>query len=354
MLMHTTHHRTPRQEFAEAFNEVQRVQNIISRAGPLRFLVPRGSYRRGLKVMDGFINIFIERALRLPPAALASDTKTDQGYTFLHALAAFTRDRRVLRDQLVAVLLAGRDTTAATLSWALYELGRRPAAAARLRAEVLAALGPDRTPTYADLKAMRYLQHVLAETLRLYPAVPFNVRMALRDTTLPRGGGPRGDGPVAVLKDTPVGYSTLVMQRRRDLYPDAAEGGPAADPAVFCPERWESGWQPRPWQYIPFNGGPRICVGQQFALTEMGYVLVRLFQRFDRVVSYMDDVDGGHPTLKAEIVLQPGDGVRLAFWAAKRDGEGKGLGVRGSERAWEKGGEEERGHAVPGDIPMAL
>jgi len=157
------------------------------------------------------------------------------------------------------------------------------------------------------------------ETLRLYPAVPFNVRLALHDTTLPRGGGPDGDEPVAILKDTPVGYSTLVMQRRRDLYP-SSEKGDFADPAVFSPDRW-FGWQPKPWQYIPFNGGPRICIGQQFALTEMGYVLVRMFQKFDRVVSYMDGIDGGTPKLKAEIVLQPGDGVRVAFWEAK---EGSG------------------------------
>lgn len=65
---------------------------------------------------------------------------------------------------------------------------------------------------------------------------------------------------------------------------------------------------------VPFNGGPRICIGQQFALTEMSYVLTRLFQRFERVESYMDQVDGGNPTLKAEIVLQPGDGVKVAFF----------------------------------------
>lgn len=65
---------------------------------------------------------------------------------------------------------------------------------------------------------------------------------------------------------------------------------------------------------VPFNGGPRICIGQQFALTEMGYVLTRLFQRFERVESYMGRVDRGNPTLKAEIVLQPGDGVNVAFF----------------------------------------
>lgn len=302
---------TPRTEFADAFNEVQRVQNIITRAGPAQRFVPRGSYKKGLKVMDEFINMFIDRALRLSPEELATKTKSDQGYTFLHELASFTRDRKVLRDQLVAVLLAGRDTTAATLSWTLYELGRHPECVSRLRQEISEVVGFDRTPTYADLKSMKYLQNVMNETLRLYPVVPFNMRMPLQDTVLPRGGGPDGTLPLPVLKDTTIAYSTLIMQRRKDLYPPTSDT--FLDPDVFSPERWLN-WQPKPWQYIPFNGGPRICIGQQFALTEMGYVLVRMFQRYERVVSYMGEVDGGSPMLKAEIVLQPGDGVTVAFW----------------------------------------
>ncbi|TEA12492.1 Cytochrome P450 52A13 [Colletotrichum sidae] len=307
---------TPVQEFAEAFNEVQRVQNILARAAKLKPFIPLFSFRAGLKVMNRFVNKFIERALRLSPEELASKTKSDQGYTFLHELASFTRDRKVIRDQLVAVLLAGRDTTAATLSWTIYELSRHPEIVRKLRDEIIEQVGLDRQPTYTDLKNMKYLQNVMNEILRLYPVVPFNVRLALKDTTLPVGGGPDGTLPLAVCKDTPIGYSTLLMQRREDLYPPVSKKFP--HPSEFSPERWYH-WQPKPWTYVPFNGGPRICIGQQFALTEMGYTLVRLFQRFERVESYMDEVDGGKPTLKAEIVLQPGDGVRVAFWEAQRN-----------------------------------
>ncbi|KAI0200290.1 cytochrome P450 [Astrocystis sublimbata] len=306
---------SPRAVFAEAFNEVQRIQSIKARAGPLRFLVPHASFRRGLKVVNELCDVYIDQALRLSQEELATKTKSDHDYTFLHELAQFTRDRKVLRDQLVGVLLAGRDTTAATLSWSLYELGRHPEVVRKLRDEIIHTVGLDRTPTYEDLKSMKYLQYVVNETLRLYPVVPFNVRLALKDTTLPRGGGPDGTQPIGILKDTAIAYSTLAMQRREDLYPPVSEKFPSH--LDFCPDRWFS-WQPRPWQYIPFNGGPRICIGQQFALTEMTYVLTRMFQRFERVESFMDEIDGGKPTLKSEIVIQPGDGVRVAFWEAKK------------------------------------
>lgn len=307
--------RTPKQDFAESFNEVQRIQNILIRVSKLRRFIPKRAFFANLGVINHFVNHFIQRALRMSPDELAAHTKSDKDYTFLHELASFTRDPKILRDQIVAVLLAGRDTTASTLSWALYELSRHPQAVARLRNEILETVGEDRLPTYDHLKNMPYLKAVLNETLRLYPSVPFNMRIALKDTTLPRGGGPDGSEPIAILKDTPIGYSTLVMQRRADLYPPVSDT--FADPGIFSPERWAV-WHPKPHDYIPFNAGPRICIGQQFALTEMSYTLCRIFQRFERVQSFMHEVDGGEPLLKSDIVLSPGQGVQVAFWEAKK------------------------------------
>jgi hypothetical protein len=120
--------------------------------------MPRGPFRKHLKVVNDFVNPFVERVLRLTPEDLETKTKSESGYTFLHALAGYTRDRKVLRDQLVAVLLAGRDTTACTLSWTFYELGRHPEVAERLRQEIINTVGLDRPPTYNDLKNMKYLQ----------------------------------------------------------------------------------------------------------------------------------------------------------------------------------------------------
>jgi cytochrome P450 len=161
--------RNPQTEFADAFTEVQRVQAVIARAGPIQHFVPKGTFRQGLDVLNRFVGKYIDQALSLSQAELEKVTKSDEGYTFLHALASYTRDREVLRDQLVAVLLAGRDTTAVTLSWLFYELSKRPHIVEKLKQEIESLVGLHREPTYSDLKSMRYLQHTLNETLRLYP-----------------------------------------------------------------------------------------------------------------------------------------------------------------------------------------
>jgi cytochrome P450 len=94
---------------------------------------------------------------------------------------------------------------------------------------------------------------------------------------LPLGGGKDGKSPVFVAKGTRVAYNVYAMHRRADFYGEDAD--------EFRPERWESGkLQPR-WEYLPFNGGPRICVGQQYALTEVSYVTVRLAQEFEKLES---------------------------------------------------------------------
>lgn len=121
----------------------------------------------------------------------------------------------------------------------------------------------------------------------------------MTDTILPVGGGPNGESPVLVPKGTVVGYSTYSMHRREDFYgPDAEE---------YRPERWA---QLRPgWEYLPFNGGPRICVGQQYALTEAGYVTVRLAQRF----SVLESRDDGPWEESLTLTLCSRNGTRVAL-----------------------------------------
>lgn len=204
---------------------------------------------------------------------------------------------------------ASQDTSAGTLSWTFHHLSRDPAIYDRLRQETLEQVGEERQPTYEDLKSLRYLQSVMNETLRLYPAVPINLRAALRDTSLPRGGGPDGLSPVGILQGAQVFYMPITLHRRPDLAPPPTAAFP--DVSTFHPERW-SAWTPKAWTNIPFNGGPRICVGQQFALTEMAYTIVRILQRFERIESAAPAAD---VRLKMEIVLQPSRDVPVRFFA---------------------------------------
>lgn len=149
--------------------------------------------------MDNFIKPYIETVLSMSSAELGQ--KLSKRETFLYAPTRFTRDPQVLRDQLVAVLLAGRDTTASTLSFCFFKLARNPEVVAKLREEIRDRLGvgtDSQKPTYNDLKTMKYLNAVINETMRLYPIVAFNVRCSLKDNTLPHGGGPDGLSPVGI------------------------------------------------------------------------------------------------------------------------------------------------------------
>lgn len=183
--------------------------------------------------------------------------------------------------------MAGRDTTASLLSWLFHQLLRHPETYTKLRSAILTSFGPysnsTETITFESLKRCAYLQACLNETLRLWTVVPGNSRRTTRPTTLPRGGGPDGQSPIYLPANVEVNYTTHAMHRRTDLWgPDAKE---------FKPERWD-GRRPG-WEFLPFNGGPRICIGQQFALTEAGYVVARLLQRFERIETTAEELAVG-------------------------------------------------------------
>lgn len=259
-----------RKSFQKDFNKAQEHLGERVRLQMLYWLwQPKELFSSGKRVHD-FVDHYVAKALK------EAEKHVDDGkYVFLRELAKETKDPKVLRDQALNILLAGRDTTASLLSWCLYLMARRPEVWHKLRAEILDNLGDGEdlsTITFESLKRCDYLRYVLNEVLRLYPSVPANMRYATKDTTLPRGGGPIGEDPIVIRKGNLVTYHVFTTHRLRQYWGEDSE--------EFKPERWEQGAS-RGWEYLPFNGGPRICLGQQYALTEAGYTLARLVQLYD-------------------------------------------------------------------------
>ncbi|MBI4956347.1 MAG: cytochrome P450 [Myxococcales bacterium] len=168
---------------------------------------------------------------------------------------------RQLRDEVVTLFVAGHETTATALAWALYLLGRTPEAYRRLEAEV-AALG-GAPATAADLPRLPYAAQVFKEALRLYPPVPVYERQALEPVDIGGYRVPEG------------GYCTVfpwALHHRPELYPD---------PDRFLPERFTpEAEERRPRHaFVPFGAGPRVCIGNHFALLEGPLVLATLLGR---------------------------------------------------------------------------
>jgi cytochrome P450 len=164
-----------------------------------------------------------------------------------------------LRDEMVTLLLAGHETTATTLAWVLQYVLAHPAVHARLRDELATYGGHDRVPASSDLP---YLDAAIKETQRLMPIIPMVGRRLHQATTVAGHALPAG---VVV---APCIYLT---HRRPDLW---------EEPERFQPERF-LGKRPTPYEFFPFGGGTRACLGATFASFEMKIVLARIFTRLE-------------------------------------------------------------------------
>lgn len=175
-----------------------------------------------------------------------------------------------LCDEALTFILAGHETTSQLCSWALYVLDRHPEWAKRLYNEVDTVL-QGRDPTYDDLPQLKDLNMVLLETLRMYPPVPIIARECKREHELELPGGKR----VKVYPGVGVGVPIYSIHHDPSLWPD---------PECFRPERFVDGVAkavgPNRMAFVPFGAGPRICIGNNFALQEAKVILVMFFQRF--------------------------------------------------------------------------
>ncbi|WP_227983266.1 cytochrome P450 [Nocardia spumae] len=173
-----------------------------------------------------------------------------------------------LRDEVFAMLFAGHETSASTLTWAWYLIGRHPEVEQRLRAEVDTVLG-GRRPTMDDLPQLSYTRRVIDETLRLYPPGWQLVRQAAHEDEI---GGYR------IPAGSTIFFSSYFVHRHPDFW-DA--------PERFDPDRFadsEGGRRDR-LGYFPFGAGPRLCIGNVFAMAEMQFTLAMTVQRYRFVPS---------------------------------------------------------------------
>eukprot|EP00268_Persea_americana_P051241 TRINITY_DN5642_c0_g1_i1.p1 TRINITY_DN5642_c0_g1~~TRINITY_DN5642_c0_g1_i1.p1 ORF type:complete len:552 (-),score=94.69 TRINITY_DN5642_c0_g1_i1:325-1980(-) len=182
-----------------------------------------------------------------------------------------------LRDIILNFIIAGRDSTATTLSWFFYLLCKNPLVQKTISREVEEATQANNTRSIHEfaealteeaLNKMHYLHAALTETLRLYPAVPVDGKICLSDDTLPDGFNVREGDMVA--------YLPYAMGRMKFLWGDEAD--------VFRPERWldkEGIFQPEsPFKFTAFQAGPRICIGKEFAYRQMKIFVAVLLHFF--------------------------------------------------------------------------
>jgi cytochrome P450 len=198
-----------------------------------------------------------------------------------------------LRDEVLTFLLAGHETTALALSWTWHLLSQNPQVEGKLHAELRQALGKE-SPEFSDLPALPYAERVIKESMRLYPPAWSLARTAVSDFELRGYTIPAGANIV---------MSQWIMHRNPKYF---------RDPEKFDPDRWlDPAMQKLPkFTYFPFGGGPRICIGNTFAIMEATLLLATIAQRFQlRTVT-------GHPVIPSpSFTLRPKHGLVMTLAA---------------------------------------
>nr|WP_269204795.1 cytochrome P450 [Motilibacter deserti] len=242
--------------------------------------------RRGVRRMDAIVQRFIDE--RRSGGVEGRDD-------LLSVLVGANDDEtggmsdRQLRDEVMTLFVGGHETTALALTWTWHLLAQRPDVLAAVREELDRVLD-GRDATSDDVRSLTLLTDVIHESLRLFPPVYAFDRKVLADTTV---AGHR------LRKGTVVVISPWVVHRHPGIYDR---------PEEFRPERWAGGAVRRLQRssYLPFGGGPRVCIGNGFAELEMVLVLATILQRLS-----FEQVSLAPPVPEASITLRPRDGLPL-------------------------------------------
>jgi cytochrome P450 len=201
------------------------------------------------------------------------------------------------RDESFTLFVAGHETTANALTWTWWLLSQSPDKRATLHRELDTVLA-GRPPTAQDLAKLPYLDQVIKESMRIRPPVWITSREPIEDVKI---------GGHLVKKGGFVGVSPWTMHHDARFY-DA--------PQEFRPERWTPAFEKQlpKFAYFPFGGGPRVCIGNQFALMEAKLVLATVAQRWT-----LDYAGAGDPGLSPLITLRPKHGMPMRITPRKTD-----------------------------------
>ncbi|PHN04853.1 cytochrome P450 [Flavilitoribacter nigricans] len=198
---------------------------------------------------------------------------------------------RQLLDESKIIFVAGHETSANALSWTWYLLALHPEVTQKIRDEIRAVL-EDRRPTFSDLPKLAYTSQVIEESMRLYPPAWITDRLALETDEI---------------KGVKIPAGTIAVP-----YIYGAHHNPAtwSDPETFDPDRFspENRKKIPAYAYLPFGGGPRLCIGNNFAIMEMQLILVEMIRRYN-----FELVPGQEIQMKALVTLRPYPGVRMKF-----------------------------------------
>jgi len=220
-----------------------------------------------------------------------NEVKDPSMLRFLVDMRGADIDNKQLRDDLMTMLIAGHETTAAVLTWSLFELTRNPECMEKIQKEIDEVVG-DRVPVYEDIKKMKYLRLVIAETLRMYPQPPLLIRRCRTQDELPAGGGREA----TVIRGMDIFIAIYNLHRDERFWPNPDQFDPERftrpysnpdipDWAGFDPKKWEGKLYPNEvasdFAFLPFGGGARKCVGDEFATLEASVTLAMVLRRFN-------------------------------------------------------------------------
>jgi cytochrome P450 len=252
--------------------------------------MPRFGYKKALARMDEYLFGLIRRRRR----QLAAEPPAHHSPPAADLLTQLIRNPDMsddlIRDQILTMLIAGHDTSTAMLAWALYLLSEHPEVMAHARAEVDAVAGQAETITLDHINRLDYIDAVIKETLRLYPPIHVGNRFVAQDTDI---AGYQLHAGTRVM-------ASIYLSHRDERYWD--------EPEQFRPERFGPEAERRPpFTYVPFGGGPRVCIGASFAQIEAKVALARILQQFE-LFSAGRKV---HPYMGATLEPHPGVFLRV-------------------------------------------